>query len=192
MSAARSQQSASSQLSPPASDASRSLSDGRHTGSRPDSSTLLSLDKVSSLAAGFEGKILCFPSCPFFHSLVPVTFSLFFQSRSYCFLLVSSLSRSISSSVLSWAPQILGDPSCLRRPGSFLWIRRLGGASSSFFRLMCLSFSSFLSLSLLCLGCRLQLPLLLPELMICLVVVPIIPIALFWWARLELHNSIIF
>jgi hypothetical protein len=41
------------------------------------------------------------------------------------------LSRSLS--ILSWAPQILGDPFCLRRPGSSLWIRRLGGSSSSFF-----------------------------------------------------------
>jgi hypothetical protein len=39
-------------------------------------------------------KILCFPSCLLFPSLVPVAFSLFSQSCSRCFLPVSSLSCS--------------------------------------------------------------------------------------------------
>jgi hypothetical protein len=53
---------------------------------------LLSLDKVANLTAGFREKILCFPSCLLFPSLVPVAFSLFSQSCSRCFLPVSSLS----------------------------------------------------------------------------------------------------
>jgi hypothetical protein len=76
-----------------------SPSDGRYTANRLDFSTVLPLDKVTNLTAPFRGKILCFPSCLFFPSVVLLAYFLFPQSSSRCFLLVSFLSHSIPFSL---------------------------------------------------------------------------------------------
>jgi hypothetical protein len=134
---------------------------------------------------------LCFPSSPSFPNLVPITFSHLSQSCSCCFLPVSSLSHSVSFSLCVVVGSIDLGWSFLLGPSRFISLDKKVGWFIIF-----LFFASYVPVFFVVsialafwLGCRLELPLLLLELMICLLVVPI---AFFWWVRLDLCRVVVF